>query len=211
MSSIHDRLDHLSARFAEQGLDLTKVFGAGPADPEVRREFEKLDLEPPKEVIEFFTWRSVISPLGFAGIFWETDYHSLGEMVENYLLNLQVATNVGPLTDDRWPGPRTRFPILMMDGSEIVSVECQGDGRGSVWFAFTEDSAFQMFPSLESALDAAIYCAHSGDWTWSADDEVIHADRDWMPWPGDLEVTPWCNPRGRRRPDSCSSGPPVDG
>lgn len=198
MPAVHDRLDHLSAAFAEQGLDLTTTFAPGPPEAEVRFAFHELAIEPPDEVVEFFTWRTVISPLGFAGIFWETDYHSLGEMVATYLLNRQVAADTGPLTDERWPGPRTRFPILMMDGSETVSVECQGDLRGSVWFAFTQDTElFQMFPSLEPALDAAIYCAESGDWSWSAEDEMVHADRDWMPWPGDLEHPPWRDPRGR--------------
>ena len=163
----------------------------------VRAALAELDLDPPDEVVEFFTWRTVISSLGFAGIFWETAYHSFEEMVATYRRNLQVGVSFGPLTQDNWPGPRTRFPILMMDDAEIVSVECHGDDRGSVWFAFTQEPAFKMFSSLGSAIESALYSAESGYWTWCVEDQMVRADRDWMAWPGDLEQPPGRDPRHR--------------
>lgn len=196
MPSIHDQLDRLAAVFIHQGMDPATIFAPGPSRAEVQTTLTGLRLDPPPEVVDFFTWRTVVSPLGFAGIFWETDYHSFGEMVTTYRSNLEVGERFGALTETMWPGTRSHFPILMCDPSEIVSVDCgAGDGRGSMWFSFTQAEAFMMFASIPEALGAALYAAEAGYWTWSVDDQRVDAPRDWMPWPADRESPPWKDPR----------------
>jgi len=83
----------------------------------------------------------------------------------------------------------------MTDPSEIVAVECGEPDAGSVWFAFTQDSPFKMYSSLAEAVMAAQRAIRSGAWWFDARESIMRANRQWMPWPGDID--PWAEPRHR--------------
>jgi hypothetical protein len=193
---VHDALDQLLTLAEQQGFPAKEYFGASTDPALVRNQLEELALTPTQELVDFLSWRSVIHPRGSAPLFWETEYWSFETMLHAYRDNRKLVSSEGEVGGRlRWPGPATWFPVLMTDPSEFVAVECGEPDKGSVWFAFTQDSPFRMYSSLPEAVTAAQRAIRSGAWWFDVAEGRMRANRHWMPWPGDVD--PWAEPKHR--------------
>jgi len=196
--TVHHALDRLLALAEQQGFRTKEYLSAGPNPLVIRSQFEQLGLDPIQEVVDFFSWHSVIHPRGSAPLFWEAEYWPFERMLQTYRENRRLAPDAGLHGQLLWPGPPTWFPVLMTDPSEIVAVECGQPETGSVWFAFTQDTPFKMYSSLGSAIAAAQRAVQSGAWWFDSKQGIMRANRNWMPWPGDRD--PWAEPNSPHVP-----------
>lgn len=203
-SAVHEALDRLLALAEQQGFRRNQYLGVGPDPSIIRARLAELGFEPTQEIVDFFSWRDVIHPRGSAPLFWETEYWPLEAMLAAYRANSSL---VPPAERSAllWPGPASWFPVLMTDPGEMVVVELGDNLTGSVWFTFTQDTPFMMYPSLLRAVEGAERAMASGAWWFDVKEGIMRAKRNWMPWPGDVD--PWAEPKAREaKPDTLPDG-----
>jgi hypothetical protein len=182
------------AALVRQGFSEEIYLGPGRDPAPVHATFTALGLDPPDDLVSLFTWRTVVHPSGYAPIFREVFLHPLATMVDVYRFNRQIAAGVGEHGLDPttvWPGPSTWFPALMMDGAEIIAVDCGYGDRGAVWFAFTQSEPARMYQSLAEAIAAALHCIEAGYWHYDPASDLVEGDGRSPAWLGDPVAAPW--------------------
>lgn len=201
--SIHSLLDRYLAALRALGPIPVRDSGSAPSVDQIRHKLVEAGFHDRDDVVEFLTWMGRHHVDNGFQLFWETGSpFEVDAAMKELRLNREIAAEVRIETGDsaqlspdeqqrRFPGPTDWLPVLFLDGTEFLSVDCRPDPvGGSVWFLFIESENRRLFDSLAEGIEAAIYCVEAGLWGLS-DYGVSCDERPSMPGQSDRDNPPW--------------------
>ena len=192
--TLFDALEALVAEHDRVGSPLRDELRPGPVRGQVEDAVRGVGLDPPQELIDFFTWHEVAARRGSLGRtdwFWPAGALRLDEAIETYRRSIavggaswaQVGDSLGPE-----PPPATTFtgfwrtdwfPVLA-GSPETYAIECPGgDGStpGALWRVnWHPDPEFQtarVASSLTEFIGRVVDLFRSGAYRWDAKHEAV--------------------------------------